>query len=142
MAKNIKLATWGTRFLAWLVDVIILGIIIGFIPVNTWLFINWGWFGLSFQVVILLLYWTITEGYKGQSLGKMIFNIKVTDMKGNKIGYDKALIQAIGKSLILPLDFLIGLFISENRQRLFNKLSDTIVIKEPSKKMKGVKYEK
>jgi len=138
--KKLKLASWGSRILAWLIDIIIVSVIVGFTPLNTWI-ITWGFFGLSFNAIILFAYWTIAEGYKGQSIGKMLFNIKVTDMKGKKIDYTKAAIQSAGKALLLPLDLIIGLLMSENRQRLFNKLSNTIVIKEPSRPAK-VKYEK
>jgi len=40
------------------------------------------------------------------------------------------LISSFGKSFILPIDMILGLIITnENRQRIFNKLGDTLIIK-------------
>lgn len=62
-------------------------------------------------------------------MGRKALGIMITDLSGNKIDLGKALIESLGKALLLPLDVLIGLVaFGDKRQRLFNRLSDTIVI--------------
>ena len=40
------------------------------------------------------------------------------------------MISSFGKSFILPIDIILGLIITnEKRQRIFNKLGDTLIIK-------------
>jgi hypothetical protein len=70
------------------------------------------------------------EGYRGKSLGKMLFNIVVTGTLGENIGFRDAALEAFGKAFLLPFDCFICWFaLREKRQRLFNRISDTIVIK-------------
>ncbi len=41
-----------------------------------------------------------------------------------------AAIESFGKSFLLPIDVILGwIFSNEKRQRIFNKISNTIVIK-------------
>ena len=69
-----------------------------------------------------------------QSLDTELFrflNLRLVNMQGDGVSLKAAAIQSIGKSLLLPLDCLVGWFwepCQEKRQRLFNKLSNTIVI--------------
>jgi uncharacterized RDD family membrane protein YckC len=142
--KELYIANWWERFFAWLIDVIIVGIvtrIIFWYPFY-WVpsFQQWGFdFGLS--TLITFLYWTVLEGYKGQSIGKMIFNIKMTGEKGEKIDYTKAAIESFGKAFLLPIDVIIGVIARPNEKlRAFNILSHTIVIKLKYEPPKGVKY--
>jgi len=86
--------------------------------------------------IFLFLYWAVTEGLRGQSLGKRLLGLKVVNLEGNKIGFSKAIIESLGKAFLLPLDLIISLTIPrgrEKRQRLFNHLSDTVVIRTQGK---------
>lgn len=130
--NEIVLAGIGERILAWLIDGIIIGFVVSvlnfpgmFMPFNA-PFLN-----VSLNSVALLLYWTYTEKTTGQSIGKKIMKIKVTDIYGLPIDMTTSLYQAFGKAFLLPLDVLIGLIAySDKEQRLFNHLSYTIVIRE------------
>jgi uncharacterized RDD family membrane protein YckC len=143
--KELYLADWGNRFFAWLIDVIIVGVftrIIFWYPyfsTGPW-FNQWGFdFGVS--SLITFIYWTFFEGSKGQSIGKMIFNIKITGEKGEKIDYTKAAIESFGKAFLLPVDVIIGLIARpKDKLRAFNILSHTVVIKLKSEPPKGIKY--
>jgi uncharacterized RDD family membrane protein YckC len=135
------LAGWGTRFVAWLIDIIILGIILGSIKLVTfiaWPSVSWApdfvrWipfvdFGMD--NVVYFLYWMLMEGVYGQSIGKMILGIKVTQLKGNPANIAQTAIQSIGKAFVLPIDCIIGwILYPTKRQRLFSHLSETIVVK-------------
>lgn len=91
----------------------------------------------------MFVYWAILEGYGGQSVGKAAMNFKVTDRKGEKIGFMTAAVESFGKAFILPLDCLIGWLAMEGEKlRLFNRLSNTIVVKTNYERPVGVEYEK
>jgi len=137
---GITLAFWGERFVAWLIDVILLSIIIELIrfvwagwPTFAWApgFPTWVPFvdfGLS--NVVQFLYWMLMEGAYGQSLGKMLMRIKAARLDGSPISMGQAALQSLGKAFLLPLDCLLGwILYPRRRQRLFNYLSETIVVK-------------
>jgi len=80
--------------------------------------------------IIYFLYWMLSEGAYGQSIGKMIMRIKVTKMDGGLPNLGQAAIESIGKAFLLPIDVIVGwIFYSKRRQRLFSYLSNTIVVK-------------
>ena len=71
------------------------------------------------------------EGIYGQSIGKMVMKIKVTRLNGEPIDFGKALVESVGKAFLLPVDCIIGwIAFSDKKQRLFNHLSNTMVVKE------------
>jgi uncharacterized RDD family membrane protein YckC len=131
---KLALADWGKRFIAWLIDMVILGFVLGpwvSLPGFVWLselrwipFVDFGTKNLLY-----FLYWMLMDGIFGQSIGKMIMKIKVTKLDGKPIDLLHAAIESVGKAFLLPLDCIIGWFVYEKkRQRLFNYLSETIVI--------------
>jgi uncharacterized RDD family membrane protein YckC len=63
----------------------------------------------AFILAILWMYFTILEGYRGQSLGKMLLGIRIVDVSGARIAQHPAAIRALTKVLILPIDILVGL---------------------------------
>ncbi len=92
--------------------------------------------------VLFFSYWIILEYKTGQTLGKKIFNLKITNIDGNKPDLISIVISSFGKSFILPLDIILGLiFTNEKRQRIFNKLGRTIIIKiKESSEDSDIKY--
>jgi uncharacterized RDD family membrane protein YckC len=138
---GITLAHWGERFVAWLIDIIILNITIWLVRVFVWVgwpSLQWApnfptWipfvdFGLS--NVLHFLYWLLMEGAYGQSLGKMFMKMKVTRLDGSPMNMSQAALQSLGKAFLLPLDCLLGwILYPRRRQRIFNYLSETIVVK-------------
>lgn len=151
--RQLYIAPWETRFWAWLVDIIVVGAV-----VNTF----WGAVGIisiwtvdpliigdigevgSLNGVGLWVYWTLFEGNGGQSIGKLVLNIAVTDREGGPIDYGTAAIESFGKAFLLPLDIVIGVIaFGGMKLRLFNRLSKTIVIKKeasPLEPPEGVEY--
>ena len=80
--------------------------------------------------VMFLSYWIILEYKTGQTIGKKMFNLKVTNSQGGKPSLIGVVISSFGKSFILPIDMILGLIITnDKRQRIFNKLGDTVIIK-------------
>lgn len=91
----------------------------------------------------MFAYWTLFEGYNGQSVGKMALNLKVTDRKGGKIVFRVAALESFGKAFLLPLDCLIGwLAMPNSKLRLFNRISSTIVIRTKYEEPEEVRYVK
>ena len=152
--RTLYLARWTTRFWAWLIDfcmvILFLNIVRGiFAPawsiplyIDFW---HWELLEFGFQTLFFFLYWTVMEGFqgRGQSIGKMVMNLRVVNPDGTKIRYRAAAIESFGKAFILPLDCLIGWFaMPGTKLRMFNRLSGTIVIKTDYREPAGVLYVK
>jgi len=152
--KTLYLAKWSARFWAWLVDVILvilfLNIVRGILdPVwelpLLWDFGHWEILSVAFETIFFFLYWTVMEGFdgRGQSIGKMVMNLKVVNRDGSKISYRKAAVESFGKAFLLPFDCLIGwLAMPGTKLRVFNRISNTIVIKTDYKEPAGIVYVK
>ncbi|MGV8175422.1 MAG: RDD family protein [Methanothrix sp.] len=120
-------ASWGERFWAWLIDVLLVGI--------AWIGLASAWeidvsspLGFGCFSAMLFIYWTALEGYRGQSLGKMVQNIVVVGAEGERIGLKDSAVESLGKAFLLPIDCLIGWAAFRGQgQRAFNRLSNTIV---------------
>jgi uncharacterized RDD family membrane protein YckC len=139
VAAGLKLAFWSERFIAWLIDVLIVGAVVFILGLFSLLagvaVPGWpGWlpfFNLNLGGVLYFLYWLFMDGAYGQSFGKMIMRLKITRLDGGQIGMGAAAVESVGKAFLLPLDALIGwILYPRRRQRLFNYLSETIVVKE------------
>lgn len=140
---KVVLARWQDRFLAWLIDFLLISISFGtiFLVTDT-LTLEWNermFLTKSAHFVptsfIFFVYWSILEHTTSQSIGKRVLSIKVAKIDGKKASLKGVLISSFGKSFLLPLDVFLGLILTnEKRQRIFNKIGDTIVIKSESRK--------
>ena len=82
-------------------------------------------------MVLLWAYSTLLEGHAGQTLGKIVFRIKVVSLSSGKLTYDAVAVRNFGKSLLLPIDLLLGLSIKDKRFiKVFDKYSRTTVINQ------------
>ena len=80
--------------------------------------------------VMFLAYWIILEYKTGQTIGKKMFYLKIVNNLGEKPSLIGVIISSFGKSFILPIDMILGFIITnDKRQRIFNKLGDTLIIK-------------
>ncbi len=130
--SELELASFGERFLAYIIDAMIIGFVVGIIAWPwSWGMHHMGPVDIGLDSVALFLYWAYTEGTTGQSIGKKIMKIKVTDLEGEPIDVSRSMYQALGKAFLLPLDVIVGLLMyNDKEQRLFNHLSETIVVRE------------
>ncbi len=137
MKTNLKRIGFGKRFLAYFIDLIIasaiaffIDIIVGLIIVPNEAFYEGIVFIMLFNFIVFSVYCIILEGKSGQTLGKKLLSLKVVKENGEEINYSNAFIRRI--SLILPILNLIDpLFIfRKNKQRLFDQLAHTIVIRK------------
>ncbi len=90
------------------------------------------------------MYWTILEYKTGQTIGKKILNLKVVNIKGKKPDLKGIMISSFGKSFLLPIDVILGWFLTNaKRQRVFNKLGDTLIVKiKESDDIADIRYTK
>lgn len=127
----VELATWGQRFIAFIIDWVILGVILGALGFSA--------FGFAFRIgvgfvasrILPFLYFMLLDFYYGQTLGRRIMHIRITRVGGGNITMFEAAIESFGKTFLLPIDVIVGIFFYTRRnQRLFNYLSDTVVVEE------------
>jgi hypothetical protein len=146
-AETIVLARWLDRFIAWLIDFIIVSIGLGItfaaisMPFGWIAFPQWFYgstdmkmvsrnLGAPWSSIVFTGYWTYFELTTGQSIGKKLLRLRTTDLAGKSIDVKAAVIESFGKAFLLPLDVLLGwIFTNDKRQRIFNRASNTIVIK-------------
>ena len=151
--SEIVIAKWGDRFFAWLIDfciistISILAISLVFGTIDYELSEKWILAETTFipTSIIFFAYWTILEYKKGQTIGKKILNLKITDMRGKPPDWKGVMISSFGKTFLLPLDVVLGwVFTNENRQRIFNKIGDTLIIKikTPEENNENIRYKK
>ena len=127
------LANWGERFIAWLIDVIIVGAIARLLQLPSFNLPTIPFVTFGSRELILFLYWTAMESLYGQSIGKMAMRLKVTGLDGSSATLTETALQSFGKAFLLPIDCIIGWLVEsckEKRQRLFSMLAKTIVIKK------------
>ena len=134
------IARWTDRFFAWLIDYIIVAAVaftiylaiftVNFDQVMSGDFEDSRSFEYGSISIVFFLYWLILESKTGQSIGKMALHLKITNLKGEKADIKSIAISSFGKAFLLPIDLILGrLFTNQNRQRIFNRLGKTIVIK-------------
>jgi uncharacterized RDD family membrane protein YckC len=150
-AQTIVLASWRDRFIAWLIDFIIisiaLGIIFAAISIPFWIaYPQWfdriinmntpssnlvgSWSPYIISSFVFMGYWTYFGYTTGQPIGKRLMRLRTTDLAGRSIDVKTAAIESFGKAFLLPLDVLLGwIFTNDKRQRIFNRASNSIVVK-------------
>ncbi|MGI9565674.1 MAG: RDD family protein [Nitrosopumilus sp.] len=139
VSSKVIIAKWTDRFLAWLIDFIVISLIS-----TTIVFAVFGTVGFEFEEkykwaestqylltsVLFFIYWTILEYKTGQTIGKKILNLRTTNIYGETPTLKAVLISSFGKAFLIPIDVILGwIFTNEKRQRMFNKLGDTLVTK-------------
>jgi uncharacterized RDD family membrane protein YckC len=95
-------------------------------------------------LAIPIVYNIMLEGYYNTTIGKKILHLIVVDQSGIKMSWKQAIIRNLSKYAtldlvlgILPIDTLLGIIIEKTdqtkafKQRAFDIIAETIVIKEP-----------
>ena len=120
-------ASFGTRFVAALIDGILVGVANGLLTV-----VGVQYVGL----LVSLAYFTYYEGGEtGQTLGKRVMSIRVADIEtGAAIGYSRGFIRWISRFLSaipLGLGYFWMLWDSE-KQTWHDKLATCVVVSAPT----------
>lgn len=126
MAGGYELAPIGTRFVALVIDGIILGIITGvLVGVG-----RQAGGGISF-LVGLIYYWYFLSRRGGQTLGKSVMNIRVVKTDGSPLTDSDAVLRYIGyyiNSFVFGLGWIWALF-DANQQGWHDKIVQTYVVR-------------
>ncbi len=121
----------GPRFLALLIDTIIIGVVGAILGV---IFRNSP--GLSGGVtgLLALAYFIVLEATQGATLGKMALGLRVTRTDGAPISWTESIIR----NLLLIIDglfvYLVGailIWTSPLKQRLGDRVAKTVVVRRP-----------
>lgn len=148
-------AGFWKRFLAWIIDSIILGVATGFLVFPALALVGVSVFatatadepetGIGFIIAALgayfmaimcaavggWLYYALMESSeRGATVGKMALGIKVTDLAGNKISFGKATGRYFGKiisGMILYIGFIMAGF-TEKKQALHDMMAGCLVV--------------
>lgn len=85
----------------------------------------------AYIIAVLWMYFTLLEGYRGQSLGKMILRIRIVDIGGARMTPHEAAVRSLAKVLLLPFDIIVGLIKSRKSGflRFFGQYTRTWVVK-------------
>ncbi len=138
------------RFVALLIDVVILAIITAVItvpfqmpvvsitdvtnvqPTVTTMPNPFAWIGGLVSILVIFGYFVLLEGAYGQTVGKMAVKIKVTREDGSKIDYADAVVRNVLRIIDGILAYLIGAILiwsSDEKQRLGDRVAHTVVVK-------------
>ena len=137
------------RFVAILIDTIIIAIIGGIlsVPFNALAVITSSASGTVtvspasavgglVSLAVFVLYFTLLEGHYGQTVGKMAVKIKVVrEADGAQIDYSEAAVRTILRFLdLIPyiIPYLLGatlIWSSDKKQRLGDRVARTVVVK-------------
>ena len=148
-SSKIILAKWKDRFFAWVVDFVIISLISSSTFFLSFLYLDYNFEnfitndGMYIPTSVMFFsYWIILEYKTGQTIGKKMFNLKITNIHGEKPNLKEVMISSLGKSFILPIDVVLGwMLTNEKRQRIFNKLGETLVVKiKESDNTANIKY--
>ena len=132
-------AGFWLRVWATLIDGVILNVATGI--VGTILGISSGFFsdefdpaGFVLSVLAGWLYGALMESSSGgATIGKMVLNIKVTDMEGERIAFGTATARHFGKylsAIILGIGFMMAGW-TQKKQALHDMLANTLVVRVP-----------
>lgn len=125
----------GSRFLAILIDGIILGIVFGIINAILGTALK-GSFAISgIEGLLLLIYYSCMEATMGATLGKKILGLRVVKEDGSPIGWGDSIIRNLLRiidSIPFFIPYLLGAILvwtSPRKQRLGDRAAHTVVVK-------------
>ncbi|MEY4904211.1 MAG: hypothetical protein RLZZ292_2026 [Bacteroidota bacterium] len=138
-SKKRKIAPFYLRFVAFLLDMVV----IGFISILFFQKINLGgrtigedYFDASdytvVYLVVLFLYHAIMEYHWGATVGKRLAHIEVTDLDGNSITMLQAVLRSLIRLVVICLGGILTLFLLRNnrRQGLYDWAVGTLVLEK------------
>ncbi|KOP72686.1 hypothetical protein AMS59_17420 [Lysinibacillus sp. FJAT-14745] len=139
--KNYALKTAGfwIRFWAFLLDGFVITALCGILVNPIFYFMDWSlsetvWYA-PISIISAILYYSyfvLMTKFFGQTLGKMIFGLRVISLKHEKLTWSDVLfrdwIGRIINSIFMPLYILVGVL--PNNQGLHDFFADTTVVHE------------
>lgn len=138
---DLKYAGFWMRFWAYLLDILIIGSINRILVYPIFRLFDWplGSVGMFAPVsiitaIIFYAYFVLMTKYFGQTLGKMVFGLKVISLEGQKLNWSTVMFREwIGRFIsgtILILYIVVGFL--PKKQGIHDLFADTTVIHERS----------
>lgn len=133
---------WLRRVLAFVIDVIIVGIVAGLLALllafpylfsalpNSPYFGFWGFWVGGIIFLIVAAYFVLAEAFWGRTLGKEVMGLKVVRTDGKPMDLGASLLRNISKVhwVLLLLDVVVGLAMhGDGRQKFSDRLAGTTV---------------
>ena len=132
----------GRRVLAIIADGLLLGVVfsamsvlartVGLGEADAPLFAGYTWAGGFF--VLAMAYYALMEGYRGQTVGKMLFGIRVVREDGGGVpGFEAATVRSLLRVVDGLFGYLVGfvaVLASQKNQRLGDMAARTLVVRE------------
>ncbi|HVM89028.1 MAG TPA: RDD family protein [Puia sp.] len=118
-------ATTGQRFVNYLIDLIVfyaimfvMGMLLGIAGLGHSM-------GIIYLVVfaVLIIYYTLLEGSKGQTIGKMVTKTKAVTLEGATLSYKNAFLRTLCR--FVPFEFVSAF---SGGQMWHDRWTDTMVI--------------
>ncbi|RJO62715.1 MAG: RDD family protein [Dehalococcoidia bacterium] len=140
-AHALEYAGFWRRFAAFFIDALILSLVVRVLfPFQSFWNLQNAWFFIFLAAISNLASTAITVAYtvgfwvwRGQTLGKMVMNIKVLRGDGSNITIGYALLRYLGYivcGLMLGIGFL-WIALDARKQGIHDKIADTVVVKLP-----------
>ena len=139
---SLRLSGPISRFLAWIVDLAVIAAISGIVRSLLGIL---GFVSVDFAMAAsILAYFVVSIGYgivmewhwRGQTLGKRLFNLRVMDEQGLRLRFSQIVIRNLLRFVdSLPAFYLVGglaCLINRKAQRLGDVAANTIVIWNPT----------
>ncbi len=122
----------GVRFLAVLIDGIILGVVGGLL---SFVFRNAPGLGGSIVGILAIVYFIVMEATQGATLGKMALGLRVVKMDGSPISWTESVVRNLLRIIDGLFVYLVGaifVWTSPLKQRLGDRVAHTVVIRKRS----------
>jgi uncharacterized RDD family membrane protein YckC len=130
VAMGAKAGFWIRTF-AYIIDIIVLGIVTGVLTTVLRLdpATNGNGLGLLINLIYFIVLWSSTGG--GQTLGMRIFNLKVIRTDGSDLSIVQAVIRWVGLFLSFVVIFIgvIWVAFDSEKQGWHDKIAGTYVVK-------------
>jgi len=120
-------AGFWRRFVAWIIDGILLGAVSGILMFIISAQQTASWLGSVIGIVYIVGFWT----WRGQTPGKMVMGVKIIKTDGSPIGIGRAILRYIGYLVSAIIIFIGYLMIAWDgrKQGLHDKIAGTYVVK-------------
>ncbi len=138
---SLLLAGPMTRFLAWLVDSVLVMVVVTLLQMAlmAWVVVGAQWvsaIGLLAVFGLWMGYGIVTEWmWRGQTVGKRFLRLRVVDVNGLRLQFSQIVIRNLLRVVDgLPLFYMVGglvALISRRGQRLGDLAANTVVVRTP-----------
>lgn len=122
----------GLRFLALLIDSVIIGLVAGLLSV---LLRNAPGVSGLLTAIIVFAYFIVLEATQGATLGKMALGLRVVKTNGAPITWADSIIRNLLRIIDGLFGYLVGailIWTSPLKQRLGDRAAHTVVVRRPS----------